>query len=182
MHTLNALVIVLALVGAASAQEGPVPTVSPSVRPLDARGERILARGLAGSTSLRALVDEVSLLRAVAYVQMDSYLPLGLRGTTRLMGVSGDIRRMVVLLNPRASDDDLVAMLAHELQHVAEMARAGVTTTAEVEAHYRRHGIVGPVGRYETTAALAAGSRVQNELAASARRETHLRGGTIVLK
>lgn len=182
MHTLNALVVVLSLFGASNSPEGRVQAESPSVRPLDARGVRVFERGLAGSSSFRALVTEVSLLRAVAYVKMDPDLAIGLRGSTRLMGASGDTRRMVIVLNPRATDNELVALLAHELQHVVEMARAGVATVAEVEAHYRRHGTTGPKGRYETTAALAAGSRVQNELASSGARATHLPLGAILRK
>lgn len=167
MHGIGLLLVVAAL--AVPARE-PVAVgasvVIGAVRPLEARAARILDHGVARSASFRRLMASAG-AGTIVYVAMDAHLASGLRGVTRLMGASAGVTRMVIVLNPRACDDDLAAVLGHELQHVAEMTAARVTTTAEVDAHYRTHGIRGYGGRFETIAALEAGARVLMELASA---------------
>ena len=168
MHGIGWLLVVASVVGPASVPAGsgaPAPLVA--LRPLGERAARVLERGLAQSASFRTLVAAAGGARTVVYVALDPQLAIGLRGVTRLMRVSTGERMMLIVLSPRACDDDVVAVLGHELQHVAEMAEAGVTTMAEVEAHYRKHGIAGSAGRFETMAAWEAGTRVRSELASA---------------
>ena len=67
--------------------------------------------------------------------------------------------------------DALVAVLGHELQHVAEVASAPEVRSLEAFArHYDRTGLrmPAPAGggrRYETIAALVVESRIREELA-----------------
>lgn len=167
MHGIGLLLVAVSLLGPA---REPATVAAPALiialRPLEARAARIVERGLARSASFRNLTANAG-ARTVVYVAMDPDLAAGLRGVTRLMRASADDRMMLIVLNPRACDDDLAAVLGHELQHVAEMTEARVTTTAEVEAHYRKHGISGSEGRFDTLAAWEAGKRIRMELAAA---------------
>ena len=145
-------------------QDAAAPT---AVRPLEPRAVRLLERGLAASDTFRTLMAEISPSRAVVYVDMDAYLDSGLRGVTRLLRGTADERMMLIVLNPRAVDDDLVAVLGHELQHVKEMVLAKLRTPRDVETYYRAFGLGGMARRYETREALAVESRVRLELASS---------------
>ena len=76
----------------------------------------------------------------------------------------------------RASDDRLIATIAHELQHALEIARdPNVSTSEAALALYRRISFggcrAGKSDRCETEAALDIEARVNDELGRTPRRD-----------
>jgi hypothetical protein len=138
------------------------------VRPLQARGARLLDEGLRRSATLSALVAEIRASDVVVYVDLDPDEPGALEGSLRFRVAAGGTRYLRVWLQPRRCDDVLIATLAHELQHAAEVARAvDVTSPAAFKALYASVGRSARADRFETDAAQATGARVRRELEAA---------------
>jgi hypothetical protein len=87
-------------------------------------------------------------------------------GTTQLSGTVGGWRYLRIVLAPRLRPRERVAVLAHELQHVHEIAASDATTQAEVRDLYERIGrrVPGACSAFETVAAADAGMRVWREM------------------
>jgi hypothetical protein len=165
MDSIGALLVAISLLdGSVPNPAAPVP--ASTLRPLGGRATRLVAIGMSRSETFRTLAADAKRAGAVVYVELDPYLSRGLRGVTRLLRAGAEDRMLLVVMNPRSSDEELVAVLGHELQHVKEIALARLGTPPEVEAHYRRHGIRSGDRRYETRDAVEAGRRVRLELSA----------------
>jgi len=138
---------------------------APQLRCLDADAARLLARAVALSPSVRSLVSKIEQSDLVVYIRMDDRLTR-YWGATTFMAAAAGLRYVMVGLTPRAYDDDLVAMLGHELQHVVEIADAtNVRDVAALETLYRRIGWAGAFGNeYETAAAVDIGRQVAREV------------------
>ncbi|MGE5358104.1 MAG: hypothetical protein ACM3NQ_03740 [Bacteroidales bacterium] len=147
-------------VAGASAQSAPR-----TVRPLQPRGERLLAAGIQRSWTFKRLLDELAQTDIVAYVDLTETGPRGLDGMTTFSGTAGDVRYVRVWLRPDRIDDHIIATLGHELQHVLEIARAPqVTSEASLVALYRTIGRSSNPGRYETRTAAEAEARIRAEI------------------
>ena len=135
------------------------------VRPLQPRGARLLEDGMRRSSSLAALVSEIRESDLVVYVDLDPNEPGSLEGSLRFRGAAAGVRYVRVWLQPRRCDAALIAMLAHELQHALEVARATwVSTTDAFRALFGTLGRSTNADHYETDAAQAMGARVRHEL------------------
>lgn len=80
-------------------------------------------------------------------------------------------RVLWVLVKHNERSDQLVTLLAHELQHVIEVLDAGVSDGGEIEELFERvgwrsgsHGLSRRLPIYETDAAQAVQERVKREL------------------
>jgi hypothetical protein len=143
----------------------PVLTAGGGVRPLQARGTRLLEEASRRSATVRELVDELGRSDVVVYVDLDGNDPSDLDGSLRFMGATANTRNVHVWLQPRHSDSALMPTLAHELQHAVEVARATDVRSAErFEAMYAALGTSANPRRYETAAAQDVGVRVRREL------------------
>lgn len=162
-----ATIAVAALAGVPAAASGG------DVRPLQARGDRLLAEGLRASPSLAALVAELRASDVVVYVDLDPEEPGPYSGALRFRGAAAGVRYLHVWLACRRVDAAIIATLAHELYHAAEVARVPTVGSAEAfTAFYRSIGRLQRPGCYETDAAQATTARVRRELEqAAARRQ-----------
>src|SRR4249919_1446317 len=88
-----------------------------------------IAEGYSQSTTFKALVDEVEGLPGIVYIDATVAVPRGLDGALlhRVAG-SRELPILRVQLRWNMSPAESIAAMAHELQHVAEVLRAGQTT------------------------------------------------------
>jgi hypothetical protein len=87
-------------------------------------------------------------------------------GRIRFAGATGGHRYLRIDLK-RLPAPSAAAVLAHELQHAAEIATERVETVHAFNALFRTIGFQvpwGPPGRYDTTAAIAVGTATLHEL------------------
>jgi hypothetical protein len=133
---------------------------------------QLIKEGTERSVTFRALVDDINRSDGIVYVE---------RGICAFGRVNGCVlpfmtathgnRYIRILVTPdihRVSHDQVLALIAHELQHAREVIEhADVTDVATMEAMYSKIGtqLIGQKG-YETSAARAAGDTVLGELLA----------------
>jgi hypothetical protein len=128
-----------------------------------------IADGYSQSATFKALVDEVEGLPGIVYIDATVALPRGLDGALlhRVAG-SRDLPILRVQLRWNLSPAEGIATLAHELQHVAEVLRAGQTLDASgmsaLFASIDRSHVTGS-SRFETEEARQVTTRVRDELA-----------------
>jgi len=156
---------------------GAVPAVAvtgppPRVRSTDATILELFREGAERSATFRGLIDAIADSAGIVYVEF-GYCAFGHVNGCLLPFIAsthGD-RYLRILVTPdknRRSHDQLLALIAHELQHALEViADVEVVDVATMEAMYRRIGtpLRGMTG-YETAAARVAGDTVLSELLA----------------
>ena len=139
------------------------------LKPADAEMRRLILEGHARSAVFRGLVDEIQRSNAVVVVQFG----LCANGRIRscVSNVDGDVQRrhIRIKLNTTATDDRLIATIAHELQHAVEIVRDPDTVdVATTLLLYRRIGTrdcrTGLTDKCETEAALRIETLVNEEL------------------
>lgn len=140
----------------------------PRIRTSDARSALILRLGLERSAILRQQVEEIEGGRVIVYVVLSGDMPERLAGSLNFAGMAGGYRYLRVSLNADVPADQIVASLAHELQHVLEvMANPDVQDDKSLNSLYQRIGrenhIAGRAG-WETDEARAVGIDVRREL------------------
>jgi hypothetical protein len=136
------------------------------VRSANRRIQEALEYGLAKSESFRDLVATLDFVDRVVYVEEGSCANAEHRSCLHLLAGS---RNMIVQINPRQEIRVVVAQLAHELYHAAEVGREpAVTNAAELQALYERIGersCSSPRGGcWETRAACAFEALVRGQL------------------
>jgi hypothetical protein len=137
------------------------------VRSAEADVREILTAGYERSLTFKALVDEIESLPGIVYIDKTIALSRGLDGALLLAAAgSRELPILRVLIRANLSGDYRIANLAHELQHVAEVLRAGAATSdgmsrlfASLDEPDRRPG-----SRFETAAAQAITEQVLKEL------------------
>ena len=140
----------------------------PRVRAADARIKAALAEGQQRSASFRRVLKRVEELDVIVYVEMQPLLRRRLAGTTTWVTATTNFRYVRVSLNPGLSKFHIVAALAHELQHVAEIGGApSIVDTRTLSDYYREVGVDKreTSDEWETEAAKATGEMVRSELA-----------------
>jgi hypothetical protein len=163
-------IVLLLLLAAVRAGTDPVEKVPTAVRPLRGWIAKVIADARPLSPTLDSQLRQVAALRLIVYVDdlSDRHAPYD--GRLSFVGAAGGYRFLRIELRhlPGAST---AAVLAHELQHVLEVAASEVRTRPEFEALYRSIGVVdaGSDGRrYDTAAAVASGMAAMRELAGAA--------------
>jgi hypothetical protein len=183
-------VMLLTVSGVTRAQsvDEPVSTVgSPNarVRGLDPSARTILRRAIEASPTIVRMLGDLESSDLVVGIET-AHLPRFLNGEVRVVAATPSVRYLRVRLNVPRGDDDLVAVLGHELRHALEIAgMKDVRDASTLVDAYRRVGAKGRGdGYYETEAALETGRTVAKDLGerrrfassvtghASARRET----------
>jgi hypothetical protein len=135
------------------------------VRPTTEFGRKVIDAGVTRSATFRSLVQRLEQSNVIVYVQLRPNMPTDIGGLLEFMGRGGTDRYLRVTLSSVHHLNVLVALLGHELQHAAEVADApDVLTASHFAALYRRIGVPSGPGRYDSTAARAAGQTVQAEL------------------
>jgi hypothetical protein len=141
------------------------------IRPQDARSTQLLRDGIARSETFRALVDRVEASNVFVYVQISPFIKAGLAGKLTWMTQAGPYRYLRATLSPEQTPDQIIASLAHELQHAVEVMEDHlVVDERTLVALYKRIGrpsSAAVVSGWETIAAQETGFRVRRELVES---------------
>jgi hypothetical protein len=165
------MVIPLVLLIAAGATLAPS---LPRLRGASPRETAIIGDLLARSPTARALVAGLEGVDVIVYVEIDPKRPRG-HGITRFVTATPSVRFVRVTLAPSGHPDDLAALLAHELQHVLEIARApDVIYPRGVRRLYRSIGNDrSATSAFETVAAQEVALQVRRELSRQSGRAAH---------
>jgi hypothetical protein len=154
---------------AAPVQSGPWDSPDAGDNPLPVRsnspwGQALIAEGCDGSSSFRALVDQLRETHLIVYVEPVWKMSGVMAASTTFLGGPADFRYLRVSVDVRMTRKGQIAYLGHELQHAVEIANAPeVVDAATLEAYYRRVGEESVDG-YDTPAAREMGLTVWNEL------------------
>lgn len=140
-------------------------TVIPRLRPLSERSERLLSIGRDLSPTIRDMLTRVE--ESDIIMQLDLRLDFDVPyAVTRLVTSTPDFRYVRVSINPRLSPMRRLELLAHELQHVLEIAAEPSVRTQDAMRDYftrigrrERHS-----GAFETEAAMKVESVVRAEV------------------
>ena len=142
----------------------------PRVRTSDRRVTAAIAEGAARSSSFLDVINDVERHDVIVYVEMQPQLRGRLSGALTWVTRTNAFRYVRVALNPDLTGSLLVAALAHELQHVAEVGRApSVVDTMSLSSFYRTVGVNTRLNadEWDTEAARRMGEAVRRELAAA---------------
>jgi hypothetical protein len=182
MRTLLALVVGSLISTTALAGQDYTHAVARSaearVRPQDPRLVELLRAGVARSATFRALVDRLEAGNVIVYVSLSQTLKSGVAGHLTWMTKAGSFRYLRATLSIEQTADQMIATLAHELQHALEVsADANVTDQRSLMALYKRIGKPSWSGQreaWETEAAQNTGYQVRRELVTAASERSEL--------
>jgi hypothetical protein len=142
------------------------------IRPQDPRLAELIRDGIARSATFRDLVKRLESGNLIVYVTLSPNMRASLAGKLTWMSKSGAFRYMRATINTEQSSSQMIATLAHELQHALEVgAEESVIDQRSLAGLYKRIGrpsTAGVAGGFETLAAQEAGLQVRRELVASA--------------
>ncbi len=142
------------------------------IRPQDRRLTTLLRDGTARSATLRALVNRIEASNLIVYVTLSPIMKAGLAGKLTWISRAGKFRYVRATINSEQTSDQMIATLAHELQHAVEvMQDDAVSDQRSLQELYKRIGRPshsGIRGGWETMAAQETGLRVRRELTSAA--------------
>jgi hypothetical protein len=174
MRTLLALVVGCLLVtplAQAQSVEADDTWRQARIRPQDPRLAELLRIGVDRSPTLRAMVKRLEAGNLIVYVSLTPNMRSSLAGKLTWMTRSGVFRYVKATINTEQSADQMIATLAHELQHALEVGGDdSVVDQRSLMGLYKRIGrpsTSGVVAGYETVAAHETGLQVRRELVAS---------------
>lgn len=156
-----------------SAAQRPAPR-EPRIRTTDPRLRALIDDAVRLSPSLRALIDRLERSDVVVYVQCEGHARTAIAGRLTFVASAGGLRYVMVRLARLESRAQQIALLAHELQHAAEIADTpAIVDGPSLAREYSRIGHVNasstlPGVAFDTTAAVEMGRRVLGELIAAA--------------
>jgi hypothetical protein len=139
--------------------------VVPRLRPLSDRSDRLLTLGRELSPTIRAMLMRVEASDII--LQLDTGLDFAVPyAVTRLVTSTPDFRYVRVSINPRLSPMRRLELLAHELQHVLEIADDPTVRTQDaMRDHFTKIGRrERHTGAFETEAAIKVESVVRAEV------------------
>ena len=136
---LNAFLIVLAMVQSQNIRP-PANGLDDSSSSLRTRVPRIveaISEGYGRSITFRRLGDEVSDTRAVVYIDTGRCKPTGLTALSGCLAPLAQTERATyfqMIVDLGRSDDRLIALIGHELQHACELISVPGSVRAAVDA------------------------------------------------
>ena len=148
------------------------------IRSIDASVQALLADGYRRSPTLQRLAVDVARTDGIVYFQ-SAHCPVRTLRACLLHTIldAGDFRYLWIRIKPDEPPDEMVASVAHELQHALEvLSQKWIRNRWDLLTFYRSAaaGAFGstPLGSmftsYETTAAIEITGKVRSELAAAA--------------
>lgn len=142
----------------------------PHVRAQDSQMRALIEDAIASSATVRALVARITASDVVVFVACERNPAVKTSGRLNFMVSAGGVRYLVIRLKP-SRRPATIAMLAHELQHAAEIA--DTPSIVDSESLGREYGRIGYRGHashgglaFDTKAAVETGRRVAAELIA----------------
>jgi hypothetical protein len=137
------------------------------VRAIAPEAQALIARGMAKSRTFTRLMIDIDNSDVIAYVEFSNQLPMGTAGRL-VWAVSPPQgpRYLRIQISAEGTPNQQVAVLAHELQHLLEVAHApDVQDIPSFARLYDRIGTDNTLGRcYDTDAAQLIGRRVMLEI------------------
>jgi hypothetical protein len=136
------------------------------VRPASAAARQLIEQAPRYSATLKDLIDRIQLSDVIVYVQITGSPQIPTAATT-LVATTPGRRYLRVLINAANPAWSRAQLLAHELQHVLEIASdPEVTSDEAVRKLYRRIGrSAGRIDHFETVAAQTVEAIVRKEMA-----------------
>ena len=142
------------------------------IRPQDPRLAELLRTGAARSATFRAIVNRLEAGNLIVYVSLSPNMKSSLAGKLTWMTKTGVYRYVKATINTEQNSDQMIATLAHELQHALEVqGDDDVVDQRSLMGLYKRIGrqsSSGAIAGFETAAAQETGFQVRRELLASA--------------
>ena len=142
------------------------------IRPQDARLTTLLREGMTRSATFRALVNRIEASDLIVYVSLSPVMKARLAGKLTWMGRAGHFRYVRATINAGQHNNQMIATLAHELQHAVEVLQdESVSDQRSLQELYKRIGRPSHSGAgaaWETIAAQEMGLRVRRELLSAA--------------
>lgn len=168
--TLAALAAINAsIVIRASSDDEPIP----HIRPTDGRLRALVNDAARSSPTVRALIERITASDVVVYLACERDATVRSAARLNFVATAGGVRYVMVRMKLGQARAAAIALLAHELQHVAEIADAkAIVDEQSMGREYERMGgrrrYNGRAVMFDTTSAVDVGERVLGELAASA--------------
>ena len=136
------------------------------VRTVDARIAHLIEQGVKRSVTFGDLIAAVNASDVIVYIQRVERLAPSVAGQLMIVPVPNAQRYLRIQLLDHLSPDDTIALIAHELRHVLEVAAApDVRDQKGLAALYERIGQPGGMTHsFDTRAAQNTGRRVKREL------------------
>ncbi len=168
MRTLLAF-LVASLVSTTALAASPVELWREArVRPQDPRLIDLVRAGMARSATFRGLVNRLESGNVIVYISLSSTLRYSLAGKLTWITKAGGFRYLKATLRVEQTADQMIATLAHELQHALEVsADESVADQRSMLALYKRIGrpsYSGLDAAWETEAAQDTAVQVRREL------------------
>ena len=142
------------------------------IRPQDPRLAELIRIGIARSATFRDIVRRLEAGNLIVYVSLNANMRVGLAGKLTWMTKTGAFRYVRAAINTGQASNQMIATLAHELQHALEVgADESVIDQRSLAGLYQRIGRPSNAGAtvgFETEAAHETGMQVRRELVASA--------------
>lgn len=160
-----ALVAVVSISSALAAERDG----GPRLRPQDTRSAQVLKEGASRSATFRTLVDRIEASNLIVYIALKPGLKSNLSGALTWMTRAGGFRYVRASISTDLTLDQMIATVAHELQHAVEVSEdESVTDERSLVALYKRIGQQSRTGssNWETLAAQRTGTQVRRELIA----------------
>jgi hypothetical protein len=180
MRTLFAL-LVGCIISTSAIASGSDDWRQARIRPQDPRLGDLLRTGADRSPTLRNIVERLEAGHLIVYVSQSPTMRSSLAGKLTWMTKTGPFRYVRVTINPEQSADQMIATLAHELQHALEVGGdESVVDQRSLIGLYQRIGRPSTSGvnaGFETAAAQATGLQVRRELVASTAAASASRAG-----
>lgn len=157
--------LLIVLVGVYLSGTVSAATPIPRLRPLSDRSERLIAVGRELSPTIHAMLARVEASDIIMQLDLSMNFDVPY-AVTRLVTATPDFRYVRVSINPRLSPLRRIELLAHELQHVLEIADdITVRTQDAMREHFTRIGrSERNNGSFETEAAIRVESVVREEV------------------
>lgn len=164
------LVLAAALTLASTTLAASAGDLDSALRPQSATISRWLGLAMERSATVRDLVSRIERADMIVYLEIQPALEPGLTACVTWMAATPTRRLVRVSLRPGLRPADAVATVAHELQHVVEVAEhPEVRSSDALLALYRRigHSTSGARRHFDTAAAVAAGASARAEALAA---------------
>lgn len=156
--------LALALLAPSAADRSAAVRPSPHLRAASLQTQTWIADAARRSRVVRELVARLGCTDVIVYVEIAAS-PQIPRARTKLVAAVAGARFLRIGINAGVASTDLVPLLAHELQHVLEIAeRDEVRDEAAVRRLYQQIGRASGADAFETDAALAVELTVRIEL------------------
>ena len=136
------------------------------VRALDLALASLVAAGVRRSSTFARLLEAIEANDVIVYIESNVDLPMSMAGRLMLVPAHHRQRYLRIQVAPHGTDEDMIATIAHELQHAVEVAESPeVRDEPGLIALYKRIGrIAGGRHAFDTSAARDAGRAVRSEL------------------